>query len=47
MIPVGATSVAIAYAIWAGRDRRPASVHRTVASYENFRKAMERRRRVR
>lgn len=40
-IPVAATSIAIAYVIWASRDRGPAPAHRTMARFEKFRRAMD------
>lgn len=43
-IPVVATSVAIGYVIWTGRERRIDPL-RSTDSFERFRRAMEKRRR--
>lgn len=44
LIPVVATTVAIGYVMWTGREHR-SDARRTTESYERFRQAMEKRRR--
>lgn len=44
LIPVVATTTAIIYVMWTGREHR-ADPRRSTESYQRFRQAMERRRR--
>ena len=41
-IPLVATTAAIGYAVWTGRERRSNPL-RTTSNYERFRRAMEKR----